>query len=105
MPSGVVEAEGEINSTLAKRIKKRFRESMQGYKNTGDVMVFGNGAKFKPLSLPPKDLDFIESKKMNRDEIMSLFGVPKPIMGIYEDVNLASAKTSEYIFAKWTLRS
>lgn len=102
-PSGVIEADGEIDKTVAKRLKKSFKSNYQGYDNVGDVMVFGNGAKFKALSLPPKDLDFIESKRMNRDEILSMFGVPKPIMGIYDDVNLASAKTAEYIFAKWTL--
>jgi HK97 family phage portal protein len=102
-PSGFLELEGNATKSMIGRLKKEFRQKFQGYDNAYQVQILEAGMKFKPVSLPPKDLDFIESRKMNRDEILSIFGVPKPILGVFEDVNRASAVAAEYAFNKWTL--
>lgn len=102
-PSGFLELAGNANKETIKRLKKEFKNKYQGYENAYDVQILEGGMKFKPVSLPPKDLDFIESRKMNRDEILSIFGVPKPVLGVFEDVNRASALAAEYAFNKWTL--
>ncbi len=102
-PSGFLEMEGNADTKMIKRLKKEFRRKYQGYENSYNVQLLEGGLKFKPVTLPPKDLDFIESRKMNRDEILMVFGVPLPVLGIYEDVNRASAVTAEYMFNKWTL--
>jgi HK97 family phage portal protein len=39
----------------------------------------------KPLSYPPKDLEWIEQRKLSRDEIGAIFGVPDEIMGYGRD--------------------
>ncbi|MEI8360953.1 MAG: phage portal protein [bacterium] len=102
-PSGFLELEGNASKGMISRLKKEFKEKFQGYENSYHVQVLEAGMKFKPATIPPKDLDFIESRKMNRDEILSIFGVPKPILGVFEDVNRASAVAAEYAFNKWTL--
>ncbi|MCF7819883.1 MAG: phage portal protein [Candidatus Pacebacteria bacterium] len=102
-PSGFLEMEGNADTKMIKRLKKEFRKKYQGYENSYNVQLLEGGIKFKPVTLPPKDLDFIESRKMNRDEILSIFGVPKPVLGVFEDVNRASAIAAEYVFNKWTL--
>lgn len=102
-PSGFLELEGNAGKGTISRLKKEFKKNFQGYENSYHVQILEGGMKFKPATLPPKDLDFIESRKMNRDEILSIFGVPKPILGVFEDVNRASAVAAEYAFNKWTL--
>src|SRR5947199_10550368 len=49
-------------------------------------------------------MEFTQSEKNLRDKILGIFGVPKPVLGIYEDINLASAQVAEYGFAKNTVR-
>ncbi len=102
-PTGILEVDGNISSKQEKRLSKIFKAKYQGYENSYEVPLLQGGVKFKPMTLPPKDLDFIESRKMNRDEILSIFGVPKPVLGVFEDVNRASAIAAEYVFNKWTL--
>ena len=102
-PSGFLELEGNAEKGTISRLKKEFKKNYQGYENSYHVQILEGGMKFKPATIPPKDLDFIESRKMNRDEILSIFGVPKPILGVFEDVNRASAVAAEYVFNKWTL--
>lgn len=102
-PSGFLETSTNVSRETRKRLKKEFEKEYQGYENTYKPMLLEGGMKYKQVSLPPKDLDFIESRKMNRDEILSIFGVPKPVLGVFEDVNRASAVAAEYVFNKWTL--
>jgi len=102
-PSGFLETSSNVSRETRKRLKKEFEKEYQGYENTYKPMLLEGGMKYKQVSLPPKDLDFIESRKMNRDEILSIFGVPKPVLGVFEDVNRASAVAAEYVFNKWTL--
>ena len=47
----------------------------------------------KPLSFPPKDIEWIEQRKLARDEIGAIFGVPDEIMGFGKDTyeNFATA--------------
>jgi hypothetical protein len=49
-------------------------------------------------------MDFINQKLQSRDEILSLFRVPKSILGITDDVNRANADASVYIFALRTIK-
>jgi HK97 family phage portal protein len=102
-PSGTLTVEGGLSPQDRKRLKSEFKDQYQGYDNAYKLMLLEGGMKFDPISIPPKDLEFLEASKMNMDEILSVFGVPKPILGVFEDVNRASAVTAEYIFAKWTL--
>jgi len=39
----------------------------------------------KPFSFPPKDVEWLEQRKFNRDEVGALFGVPDEIMGYGRD--------------------
>jgi HK97 family phage portal protein len=100
---GTYTIEGKVSEEEVKRMTKTIEDKYQGFANAYKPLILGGGMKFEPDTIPPKDLDFILSTQMNRDEIMAIFGVPKPILGIFDDVNRASAATAEYIFAKWTL--
>lgn len=39
----------------------------------------------KPLSHPPKDIEWLEQRKFSRDEVGGLFGVPDEVMGFGRD--------------------
>lgn len=100
---GALTTENAPSEKEIKRLKTEFANNYGGYENAYKTMLLTGGMKYEPLSVTPKDLDFIESSKMNRDEIFTIFGVNKPIMGIFDDINRASAYTAEYLFAKYTL--
>lgn len=102
-PGGFLTVENNLDPKEIKRLKKEFEDKYGGYSNSYKPMLLQGGLKFEAAMLTPQDLDFIQSRNMNRDEILSIFGVPKPIIGVFDDVNRASALTAEYIFAKWTL--
>ena len=48
-------------------------------------------------------MDYIESLRFTRDDILVAFHVPKPIVAITDDVNLANAQTAMTIFLSETI--
>ena len=102
VPGGYLETEEILDDKEIKRLTKKARARYAGFENAYKVQILQGGMKFKPNIIPPRDMEFIEGRKFNRDEIGAIFGVPKSLL-TFDDVNLASAKTGEYQFAKWTL--
>ena len=86
------------------KLKKSLRESYEGIKNAHKVMVLFGNMKFDKAGFSAKDMDFLEQQRFSRDKILGIFRVPKAIVAQTEGVNLASAKTAQYIFAKWTIK-
>ena len=104
VPSGNIEVSGTLNPQQAKMLRDQFESLNSGFDKVGKINVLTNNAKFVPSGVAPKDMEFVEGRKMNRDEIMAIFGVPKIILGLEGGVNRATAETAERMFAKYTLQ-
>lgn len=74
--SGILTTDQGLDEAKAKAIKKRWRERTAGLENAHDVAILDHGAKFQPLSFPPEDAQFIESRRFQVEEVGRLFGVP-----------------------------
>ena len=104
VPSGSIELKGSLDAGQTKLLKDQFDSLYSGYNNAGATIVLPNGAKFNPFGIPPKDMEYIEGRKMNREEILAIFGVPPIILGLGGDYNRATSETAERMFAKYTLQ-
>lgn len=67
------------------RLRRELEDVFQGATNAGRPMLLEGGLDWKPLSLSPKDMDFIELKTMAAREIALAFGVPPLILGLPGD--------------------
>lgn len=79
------------------RLKAELEESFQGAANAGRPMLLEGGLDWKPLSLTPKDMDFLEAKAGAAREIALAFGVPPLLLGLPGDntyANFAEANRS-----------
>jgi HK97 family phage portal protein len=88
------------NCTLPqlKRVREYFAKEFQGTSNAHKTIVTEGGAKVTPIGTKPNDMEFLNQRKFSRDEICSVFGVPPMKLGIFEDVNRASALESDKSF-------
>jgi HK97 family phage portal protein len=105
-PDGVLIADGEAASDpdQQQRIREEFAEEYQGSANAHKLAVLTGGIKYQELTRNQKDMDFYNGRIFSRDEILSLFKVPKSIIGITDDVNRANAEASVYVFALHTIK-
>lgn len=70
--------------------RRQLREQHQGAKSAYSPWVLGNDAKVDRVSLTPVEMDFILGRKMNRESICGIFGVPLPVAGILSDTSQAN---------------
>ena len=87
-PSGalVYAAEGaNMSEEQFARLKRELEEGFQGAANAGRPLLLEGGLDWKPLSLSPKDMDFIELKNVAAREIALAFGVPPLVLGLRGD--------------------
>ena len=103
LPGGVVEVEEDLTDEQFNRMKDQFLENHQGVNKAHMLAVLEGGAKYKQLMLSQKDMEFLNQKKWNRDEILACFKVPKLELGIWDDVNFAVAKVQAREFWVKTL--
>jgi HK97 family phage portal protein len=100
LPGGVIEIEEEMTDESFNRMRQQFVEHHQGANKAHMLAILEGGAKYKQLVPSQKDMEFLNQKKWNRDEILACFKVPKLELGIWDDVNFAVAKVQAREF--WT---
>ena len=62
------------------------------------------GGKYIQIQNSVKDMDFSQLKRLNRDVILGVYGMPLSVMGISENVNKANAYEGDYTFARWIVK-
>ena len=102
-PNGVLEYDGELNDKQKRRIELGWKKQQEGQDNVGKTAILSGGLRYKQTQLSQRELAFIEQRKLDRDDIFLMFGVPKGLL-MAEDVNLANSKTALWAFARFTLK-
>jgi HK97 family phage portal protein len=99
-PGGILETSANLGDEEFKRLLAQWNDRHQGANKAHAIALLEGGVTYKQTGLSQKDMDFLEQRKFNREEIMAAFKVPKSELGIYEDLNFATAKTQDRVF--WT---
>lgn len=100
---GIFTFETPLTKTQWDEARSMIREQHQGIANARTPWVLGAGAKWQQMSLSPAEMDFIASRKLTREEICSIFGVPPVMIGVYENATLANIQTARRIFWQDTI--
>jgi HK97 family phage portal protein len=102
-PDGIIEMEGFPTDDQKGQLRAFWKKQHQGVgKNSKTGFLWGN-AKYHQVSLSQREMDYIESLKFTRDDILVAFKVPKPIVAVTDDVNRANAETAQEIFLNETV--
>lgn len=92
-PSGaLVYAAGGANMTDEQfdRLKEELETTFSGALNAGRPILLEGGLDWKPLSLTPRDMDFMEAKTAATREIALALGVPPLLLGLPGDNTYAN---------------
>ncbi len=104
-PASVLNVDVEnLNEEQLDKLKKSIRKEYEGAANAHKTMVLFGKMKLDKLGFSQKDMDFLEQQRFSRDKILGLFKVPKAVLAQTDEVNYASAKTAQYVFARWTIK-
>lgn len=98
----VYSAKEQLRDDVYQRSIDTILEHHKGIDKSGNPL-FLEGDVTVQESRGPKELDFAKSRMMTRDEICSIFEVPKPIIAITDDVNYANARAALQTFLENTI--
>jgi len=80
-PSGVLEYPKALKDDVKKRLKAEFEE-YRGQQGALKTILLQDGMKFNPITMSNADVQFIESRRFQTEEIARLYDIPHPKVGI-----------------------
>ncbi|MCS7232164.1 MAG: phage portal protein, partial [Elusimicrobiota bacterium] len=84
--SGVIEVEDELSPEAYTRLLAAFEERHKGYTKAHRVVLIEGGGKFTPYTPSYRDFEFTSLRRLNKEEILTAFGVNPVIVGDYKDI-------------------
>ena len=105
-PSGALvyaAANGQMTDEQFERLKSELETNFQGAAHAGRPLLLEGGLDWKPLSLTPKDMDFIEAKNAAAREIALAIGVPPMLLGIPGDNTYSNYAEAQRAFWRQTV--
>ena len=100
VPAGIVSIKDFISDTDFERVKRDWRANYGGASRKTAFLRGGN-IEWQHIGLSHTDLDFLQGRKAQRDEILNIFGIPVALMS--ENATEANAKVAERQFIERTL--
>jgi HK97 family phage portal protein len=97
-PSLVFSTNEALSDEAYARWKEQFKDEHTGAENAHKPLLI-EGGDAKPYMLSQKDLDFLESRKFSRDEILAMWRLSPGMIGSVENVNRANLEAGFYINA------
>lgn len=99
-PGGILEHPGIVKDP--ERLRESWHAQFSG-KNSHNIAVLEEGMTFKPMSIPPNEAQFLETRKFQIDEIARIFRVPPHMVGDLEKSSFSNIEQQSLEFVKYTL--
>ncbi|MBY6138535.1 phage portal protein [Leisingera daeponensis] len=80
MASGVVSSEQTLTAEQRAALQKMLEE-YRGSTNSGKLMTLEAGLKFQRLQMNPEDVQLLETRRFNVEDVCRWFGVPPVVIG------------------------
>jgi HK97 family phage portal protein len=94
----VLETEKDLTKDDIALVRESWAAAHQGVDRAHKIALLWGGLKYRETGVGPKEAQFLELMKMNREEICAALGVPPAIVGIFEYANFANSEAQIKMF-------
>ena len=102
-PDAILKVKDYIKEGTKEDIIEKWENKYMGTGKGSKLAILEAGLEYQQVAVSQREMDYIESLKSTRDDILVAFQVPKPIVAITDQVNYANAKTASEIFLRETI--
>jgi HK97 family phage portal protein len=96
-------SEQRLPDVYRQQLQKELIDRRKGTQHAHGAVLLEGGMDVKVVGLSQKDIQFLEQRKFNREEVCMIYKVPKAEVELYEDMNYATALSADRSFWKKTL--
>lgn len=102
---GILSFDSEyLTDNQINEIQEKFAERYSEAKASGKPLVMYGKGDYKNLGLTPTEMSYLESKKATREDILTIYQVPKTILGITDGVQKGNYEEANAVFIKDTVK-
>lgn len=94
-PSTWLKTGKQLSEQAAKRLKTQFDDLHSGYQNTGRTVLLEDGIEPVALQLTSVDLEFIQQRKLQPEEVCRFYGMPPHKVGLNSDKPMSGQTQSQ----------
>lgn len=104
IPAAIIQYKnGRLDPKTMEDVQKQWDKVLRTWRRAGKTKVMDQDFEFKPISLPPKDMDFAEGRRWLENVIANAFGVPIDLLTT-ENSNRASSNTAIQNYFRFTIK-
>jgi HK97 family phage portal protein len=103
-PTGAVSPKMELNEGSWERFKAMWNKAAGAMSASSNrTMLLPAELTYQSFTIPPEDMQFLESRKLSRNEIASIFNVPPHMIGDLERATFSNISEQALQFVKYTM--
>jgi HK97 family phage portal protein len=95
---------GRLSKEAGDNLAQSWRDTHVGPLNSRKTVVLEEGMQIKELSASAEDSEVLASRKFAAEEIARLYGVPPPLVGIWDHSTFTNSQQANAWFGQNTLR-
>lgn len=102
-PSGVLETDKKLSPDTIVRLRSQWESIRSGIENAGKTAILEEGLKWTASQLSSVDLEFIEQRKQQVEEIARFWGVPLHKLGVTGEVGKLKLDQADQSYVNSTI--
>lgn len=102
-PATVLQHPKTLSAGAIERLAAQM-EALKGSRNAGKTVVLEEGSQVKEIGIPPEDAQYIETRKLHREEAAQLFRMPPHKVGILDHATFSNIEHQAIDYVTGTLR-
>ena len=102
-PDGILTTDALLKDETLRNIRTTWNNYHQGLDNVGRTAVLHNGLKYQAMSMSNEDAQFIESKKLDREEWATVFQMPSHFLNVDSRAPFATTESTYRWYLNHTL--
>lgn len=89
-PSAVMHVDGKLNPKAKDSLKDQLQMMYQGAENAGKIAVLENGSKLEQWQLSSEEMQYIDSRKLNREEVCAVYDISPTAVHILDHATFSN---------------
>lgn len=103
VPKGVLHNESTLAPEKEEEFRRAWMEKFDSPEGTSRTALLTGGWEYTPVSMSPKDMEYMKTMEWDRDAVLAVLGVPKGMVGVTDSINYATQLGQDRIFIEKTV--